>query len=88
MKDYALQNGAFRAVVCDHWARGGLGAVDLADAVIAACDQPSTFKYLYPLHDSIQSKIERIAKEMYGAGKVEYTDDVLQKIKVFTEKVC
>ncbi|XP_037963344.2 C-1-tetrahydrofolate synthase, cytoplasmic [Plutella xylostella] len=86
VKDYALQNGAFRAVVCDHWARGGLGAVDLADAVIAACDQPSTFKYLYPLQDSIQNKIERIAKEMYGAGKVEYTDEVLQKIKVFTEK--
>ncbi|XP_075983208.1 pug C-1-tetrahydrofolate synthase, cytoplasmic isoform X3 [Anticarsia gemmatalis] len=85
VKDFALKNGAFRAVLCDHWAKGGLGALDLADAVIEACDSKSQFNYLYPLGLSIPDKIEKIAKEMYGAGKIEYTDEVLEKIKQFTE---
>lgn len=87
VKEYALKNGAFRAVICDHWAKGGAGALELADAVIAACDSPSSFSYLYPLDLSIQDKIQKIAFEMYGAGNIEYTDDVLDKIKRFTEKV-
>ncbi|CAG4957702.1 unnamed protein product [Colias eurytheme] len=86
VKEFATKNGAFRAVICDHWAQGGAGALDLADAVIAACDTPSTFNYLYPLGMSIQDKIQKIAFEMYGAGKIDYTDDVLEKIKRFTEK--
>ncbi|KAG6449948.1 hypothetical protein O3G_MSEX006346 [Manduca sexta] len=86
VKEFAIQNGAFRAVLCDHWANGGLGALDLADAVIDACDTPSKFNYLYPLNLSIQDKIKKIATEMYGAGEIEYTDEVLEKIKVFTEK--
>ncbi|XP_047509798.1 C-1-tetrahydrofolate synthase, cytoplasmic isoform X1 [Pieris napi] len=86
VKEYALKNGAFRAVICDHWAKGGAGALELADAVIEACETPSNFNYLYPLDLSIQDKIQKIAFEMYGAGKIEYTDDVLDKIKRFTEK--
>ncbi|XP_013170793.1 PREDICTED: C-1-tetrahydrofolate synthase, cytoplasmic isoform X1 [Papilio xuthus] len=84
VKQYAEANGAFRAVVCDHWAQGGAGALDLADAVIDACSSPSHFNYLYPLTLSIQEKVLTIAKQMYGAGQVEYTDEVLEKIKVFT----
>ncbi|XP_063627922.1 C-1-tetrahydrofolate synthase, cytoplasmic isoform X1 [Cydia splendana] len=87
VQQFAEKNGAFRAVMCDHWARGGEGALDLADAVIDACDSPSSFRFLYPLEgQSIQDKILTIAKEMYGAGDVQYTDEVLQKIKMFTEK--
>ncbi|XP_037294166.1 C-1-tetrahydrofolate synthase, cytoplasmic isoform X1 [Manduca sexta] len=86
VKEFAIQNGAFRAVLCDHWANGGLGALDLADAVIDACDTPSKFNYLYPLNLSIQDKIKKIATEMYGADEIEYTDEVLEKIKVFTGK--
>lgn len=87
VKEYALKNGAFRAVLCDHWAKGGAGALDLADAVIDACEAESKFDYLYPLNLSIQAKIKIIATEMYGAGQIEYTEEVLEKIKVFTEKV-
>lgn len=87
VREFALANGAFRAVVCDHWASGGAGAVDLADAVIDACDTPNNFAYLYPLTLSIEEKIKIIATEMYGAGNIEYTDEVLQKIKMFTQKV-
>lgn len=85
VREYALKNGAFRAVVCDHWAKGGAGALELADAVIDACDSPSKFDYLYPLDLSIEEKIKKIATEMYGAGTIEYTDEVTQKIKQFTE---
>ncbi|CAB3249094.1 unnamed protein product [Arctia plantaginis] len=85
VKEYALKNGAFRAVLCDHWAKGGLGAVELADAVIEACDASSNFQFLYSLDLSIQDKIKKIATEMYGAGKIEYTDEVIEKIKQFTE---
>lgn len=87
VKEYALKNGAFNAVLCDHWAKGGLGAVELADAVIAACDSASNFQFLYSLDLSIQDKIKKIATEMYGAGKIEYTDEVIEKIKQFTEMV-
>ncbi|XP_022817366.1 C-1-tetrahydrofolate synthase, cytoplasmic isoform X2 [Spodoptera litura] len=85
VKEFAVKNGAFRAVLCDHWAKGGLGALELADAVIEACDSKSKFEFLYPLQLSIQEKIQIIAKEMYGAGQVEYTDEVLEKIKTFTD---
>ncbi|XP_045776423.1 C-1-tetrahydrofolate synthase, cytoplasmic isoform X3 [Maniola jurtina] len=86
VKEYAVKNGAFRAVICNHWATGGAGALELADAVIAACDHPSRFDFLYPLQMSIPDKIQKIAQEMYGAGQIEYTDEVLEKIKVFTER--
>ncbi|CAG9789288.1 unnamed protein product [Diatraea saccharalis] len=85
VQQYAEKNGAFRAVICDHWAKGGAGALDLADAVIAACDKPNNFQYLYPLNMSITDKITKIATEMYGAGTIEYTADVVEKIKTFTD---
>lgn len=44
LKDASIASGAFRAVVCNHWALGGAGAIELADSVIEACNQPSTFK--------------------------------------------
>ncbi|OWR49547.1 methylenetetrahydrofolate dehydrogenase [Danaus plexippus plexippus] len=86
VREYALKNGAFRAVICDHWAKGGAGALELADAVVEACDRPSNFQYLYPLEMTIQDKIKKIAVEMYGAGTVEYTDVVLEKIKVLNDR--
>ncbi|XP_053613814.1 C-1-tetrahydrofolate synthase, cytoplasmic isoform X2 [Plodia interpunctella] len=82
--EYAMSHGAFRAVTCSHWAAGGAGALALADAVVAACDEPHRFHFLYPLPLSIQDKIHKIATEMYGAGEVHYTDDVLLKIESFT----
>jgi len=71
-----LENGAVEAVICDHWAKGGSGAVALADAVIAATEKPSNFKMLYDLEDSIEEKINKIAKEIYGAGQVVLAEKV------------
>lgn len=85
VRKYAQENGAFRAVICDNWAKGGAGALDLADAVIDACNTPSKFNFIYQLNISIKDKIECIAREMYGAGKIEYTNEVLETIKKYTQ---
>lgn len=87
VKQVALDYGAFTAVVSDSWANGGAGAIELADAVIEACKQPSEFKFLYDLDASIEDKIVTVASDMYGAGTVSYGPKVKEMIKVYTEKV-
>lgn len=76
VKQAAIDSGATDAVICHHWAEGGAGATNLADAVIAATNKPSNFKVLYDLRVSIEEKINIIAKEMYGAGQVVLADKV------------
>jgi formyltetrahydrofolate synthetase len=78
------EGGAVDAVVCDHWEKGGEGAVDLANAVIKACEIKSDFKFLYPLEDSIKTKIETIAREVYGAAGVEYSPEAEERIADYT----
>jgi formyltetrahydrofolate synthetase len=72
IRQYAVEQGAEDAVVSKHWSDGGPGAADLARAVVAACEKPSNFKFLYPLDWSIKEKIEIIAKEIYRADGVTY----------------
>ncbi|MBN1429258.1 MAG: formate--tetrahydrofolate ligase [Anaerolineae bacterium] len=69
---YAVSQGAEDAVKSTHWAEGGQGAVELAEAVVAACKKPGNFKFLYPLEWPIKQKIEHIAREIYDAGSVSY----------------
>ena len=52
------EGGAEDAVICEHWEKGGEGAIDLAKAVVKAAEKPSQFKFLYPLEWSIKEKIE------------------------------
>jgi formate--tetrahydrofolate ligase len=61
-----------RAALSTHWAEGGKGAVDLARAVIDACNEENDFRFLYPLDQPIKAKIACIATEIYGAGQVSY----------------
>jgi formyltetrahydrofolate synthetase len=77
--------GAEDAVMSNHWAEGGAGAVELAKAVMKACEKPTNFNYLYPLDMSIKEKIETIAKKLYGADGVEYSPKAEQQIKLYTE---
>ena len=72
VRKIAIAAGAEDAVMANHWALGGAGAVELGKAVIKACEKPSKFKFLYDLNASIKEKIEAIAK-MYGAAGVEYS---------------
>ncbi|MFN8012337.1 MAG: formate--tetrahydrofolate ligase [Holophagaceae bacterium] len=77
------QGGAFDAVVCRVWAEGGEGAVDLAQAVLRAAEQPSEFRFLYPLEAGLKEKIETIAREVYGADGVDYSAEAEAKIAEF-----
>ena len=83
--NYLSRQGAHDAVMSNHWAEGGAGSVDLGKAVMAACEQPSDFKFLYPVENSIRSKIETIAKEMYGADGVEFSPEAEDKIELYTK---
>ncbi|KAF1797278.1 formate--tetrahydrofolate ligase-domain-containing protein [Mucor lusitanicus] len=86
VRDLSLKAGAFDAVACDHWARGGAGAVDLGKAVIKACEQPTDFKFLYELDLPIEKKIEAICREIYGADGVEFSDLAKEKIETYTRQ--
>ncbi len=68
----AMQAGAEAAVDADHWANGGKGAVQLAEAVVAACNKPVDFKLLYPDSMPIRQKIETIARRVYQADGVTF----------------
>jgi len=72
IREYAVAQGAEDSVVTTHWADGGKGAGKLAEAVVAACEKPSNFDFLYPLDWSIKEKIEKISTDIYGADGVSY----------------
>ncbi len=86
VREAAIKAGAFNAVVTRHWMEGGQGAVDLAKAVVEACEQPSDFKFLYPLKGtSIKEKIEIICKQIYGADGVTYEPLAEKKVELYTK---
>lgn len=80
----AKEAGAFDAVLCRHWAHGGPGAKDLAQAVEKACQAASCFKFLYELDLSIADKIRTIAREIYGADDIEILPEAQEKIDRYT----
>jgi formyltetrahydrofolate synthetase len=82
----AIEAGAAAAVVSNHWAEGGAGAVELGKAVIAACEKPSDFHFLYSLDLSIKEKIEKIVKEIYGGAGVEYSPEAEKKVELYTRQ--
>ena len=82
----AAEGGAFASAVSDGFAQGGKGVADLAEAVVAACDQPNDFGFLYEDGTSIKAKIETIAERVYGADEVVYYLEAEKKIEQFTDQ--
>jgi len=80
VRKIAEQNGAL-AAVSEHWLKGGDGAIELAEAVMNACEETNHFKFLYELDTPLRKRIELIAKEVYGASGVTYIDGALEKAK-------
>jgi formyltetrahydrofolate synthetase len=76
IRQASLDAGAFDAVVSNHWAEGGKGAENLANAVANACKETKSedFKYLYDLDLPIREKVEIISKEIYGADGVDFSE--------------
>lgn len=86
IKDIAKKAGAMDTVLSEVWEKGGEGGKDLASSVVKMCEKKSNFRFLYPLEASIKEKIETIAKKIYGAGSVEYSDVAEQKIDYYTKQ--
>ena len=80
VRKIAESRGA-RAVNSQHWLKGGEGALELAEAVVETCDETNDFHFLYDLKMPLRQRIELIAKEVYGASGVTYTDEALAKAK-------
>lgn len=72
-------------VVANGFALGGAGCVDLANIVKQMCKTPKQMHYTYDMADNIKTKIEKIAKNIYGAKKVEYTEQAKEKLKLATK---
>jgi len=86
VRKLALEAGCDDVALTTNWAEGGKGAIDLANAVIKACEGDNTkFNYLYDINTSIAEKIETIAKKTYGAGAVELSDAAKAKIERYTK---
>jgi len=85
IREAALKAGAVDAVVARNWAEGGEGAAELARAVERACAMKSACQPFYPLELSIKEKIERLAREIYGAEHVAYSVEAEHRIETFSK---
>jgi len=83
VRRFALEAGAYAAEVNDGVRQGGEGTTALAEAVVAAADEPNSFDYIYPLDATIEEKIEAIAKRVYGADGIFLLKTARGKIERF-----
>jgi formate--tetrahydrofolate ligase len=81
----AAEAAGARCALSEHWAKGGDGALELADAVIDACNDKVDFKFLYPLEMPLRQRVDVIAKEVYGADGATWTPEAEAKAKMFEE---
>ena len=78
----AAEAAGARCAESQHWLKGGEGALELADAVIEACNDKTEFKFLYPLEMKLRDRVAMIAKEVYGADGVSWTPEAEAKAKM------
>ncbi|MFP4034906.1 MAG: formate--tetrahydrofolate ligase [Desulfovermiculus sp.] len=81
----AAEAAGARCAKSTHWADGGDGALELADAVIDACEDESNFEFLYPLEMKLRDRVDKIAKEVYGADGASWTPDAEKKAKMLED---
>lgn len=86
IREEALAGGADAAIVSNHWAEGGGGARELAEALVAACEGESQFKFLYDLNLPIEEKIAIISRDVYRADGIELSDLAKQQIETYTRQ--
>ena len=86
IREEAVKAGAEDAILANHWAEGGKGAVKLAESVIAASEKPKNFSLLYSLEGTVEERIEKIARDMYGADKVEFSELAKSKVDTYTRQ--
>jgi formate--tetrahydrofolate ligase len=81
VRKHAEAAGA-RCALSTHWANGGDGALEFADAVLDACKEDNDFKFLYPLEMKLRDRVATIAREVYGADGVAWTPEAEAKAKM------
>lgn len=81
----AAEAAGARCAESQHWLKGGDGALELADAVIDACNEKNDFKYLYPLEMKLRDRVALIAKEVYGADGVSWLPEAEAKAKMLED---
>uniref|UniRef100_A0A671WM02 formate--tetrahydrofolate ligase n=1 Tax=Sparus aurata TaxID=8175 RepID=A0A671WM02_SPAAU len=82
----AKECGASDAVPCHHWAQGGRGSLELAQAVNEAASRPSNFQFLYNKEMPIVEKIRTIAKKVYGADDIKLSPEAEAKIDYYSQQ--
>ena len=85
VRKLALEHGAYAAELNEGFERGGDGATALAEAVVDAADQPSSFEFAYPLDAPIAEKIRAIATKVYGADGAELLPLAKQRAEAFEQ---
>jgi methylenetetrahydrofolate dehydrogenase (NADP+)/methenyltetrahydrofolate cyclohydrolase/formyltetrahydrofolate synthetase len=78
----AAEAAGARCALSEHWLKGGDGALELADAVMEACEEKNDFKFLYPMEMKLRERVDKIAKVVYGADGVSWTADAEAKAKM------
>jgi len=78
----AAEAAGARCAKSTHWADGGDGAIEFAEAVKEACEEETNFEFLYPLEMKLRERVETIAKTVYGADGVSWTADAEAKAKM------
>jgi methylenetetrahydrofolate dehydrogenase (NADP+)/methenyltetrahydrofolate cyclohydrolase/formyltetrahydrofolate synthetase len=87
VREEALAAGAVDAIPATHFAEGGAGAIDLAKGVIHASEMPNAdFKLLYSLDGTVLDRISTIAREFYGAEKVEFSELAQKKVDTYVKQ--
>ena len=79
----AAEAAGARCALSEHWLKGGDGALELADAVMEACEEKNDFKFLYPMEMKLRERVDKIARVVYGAEGVSWTADAEAKAKTF-----
>jgi formate--tetrahydrofolate ligase len=78
----AAEAAGAHCAVANHWAKGGDGALELADAVMDACNRKSEFKFLYHLDMKLRQRVDKIARVVYGADGVSWAPKAEAKAKM------
>lgn len=81
----AVEAAGARFAVSEHWLKGGEGAIELAEAVVEACEEPVDLQYLYPLEIPLRQRVDLIAREVYGADGVDWTPEAEAKAIAFEQ---
>jgi formate--tetrahydrofolate ligase len=81
----AAEAAGARCAESKHWELGGEGSLEFADAVIDACEEENNFDFLYPLDMKLRDRVDKIAKEVYGADGVSWSAEAEQKAKMLED---